>query len=312
MDPAIITTFANVKTLWGKRHELPWDRLFDRLTQPRIAHQKATLPLWAPAIWPNNRRPEGSDPIELYALVLDLDHGATLSGGFGAIQGGFMACLHTSWQHQRDVTVKDRLTQQVRIVREDRFRLVFPFSSPVARARYPVVWRSAERWMREEHGLVIDGQVKNPGRCWYVPGRAPGAPFEAFRNDGRPLDPWELVKRWPTVVQVAQRPVKAPPKSPDYSLQMKRASAYLGKLPESVSGQNGHASLWQAALALVKGFGLSESDACSLLLAEFNPRCDPPWAEREITHKVKGAANSSAPDSFVRSRARSPGLPPGK
>lgn len=305
MDRAIITTFANVKTLWGKRHELTWDRLFERLSEPRNSLQKSSLPLWAPAIWPGNSRPEGVEPIELYGLVLDLDHGATLSGGMGAIQGGPMACLHTSWQHQRDVTIK-KGGVAVAVVREDRFRLVFPFNIPVASKRYPVVWRSAERWMREEHGLVIDGQVKNPGRCWYVPGRAPGAPFEAYRNDGPLMDPWELVKRWPTIVQAAQRPAVASPQSPDQSLQLRRASAYLRKLPESVSGQNGHSALWQAALALVKGFDLSESDASDLLMSEFNPRCDPPWLEREIRHKVKGAINSSAPSGFVRPRDRSP------
>src|SRR5262245_38830838 len=132
MPQATITRFERTTSTQGKRYKLDWERLFDRLCHATVAADKLDLPLWAPTIWANDDRREGANPIEVYALVLDLDHGATLSGGVGAIQDGPMACLHTSFQHQRDVKVRDKHTKQVAVVREDRFRLVFPLTTPVA------------------------------------------------------------------------------------------------------------------------------------------------------------------------------------
>ncbi len=300
---ATITRFERTTTTQGKRYSLEWERLFERLCHAAIETNKLDLPLWAPTIWPKDNRSEGTNPIEVYALVLDLDHGATLSGGVGAIQDGPMACLHTSFQHQRDVKVKDA-RGETSIVREDRFRLVFPLSTPVAFARYGVVWRSAERWMREAHGLTIDGQAKNAGRCWFVPAHAPGCSFEAHCNFGPLLDPWQLVESWPTVRAVQSLPPPRKTQPGREASKLKRASAYLAKMPESVSGQNGHAALWNAAFMLVKGFQLDPEDARWLLRTEFNPRCQPEWSEKEIAHKVRQASTARESGGFIRDRER--------
>ena len=76
-----------------------------------------------------------------------------------------------------------------------------------------------------------------------------------------------------------------------------RAARYLAKLPAAVAGQRGHDAAYRAACVLVRqggpgraGFGLSESDALDLLREDFNPRCLPPWSERELLHKVRSAA----------------------
>jgi hypothetical protein len=304
---ATITRFERIdgpESLQGKRYSLEWERLFDRLCHPVIETNKLDLPLWAPTIWPGDNRREGTNPIEVYALVLDLDHGATLSGGVGAIQDGPMACLHTSFQHQRDVRIKDPRTKETTIIREDRFRLVFPLSTPVAAARYGVVWRSAERWMREAHGLVIDGQVKNAGRCWFVPAHAPGCGFEAHCNYGDFLDPWQLVERWPTIREAVSLPPPRKTQPGREASKLKRASAYLARMPESVSGQNGHAALWNAAFVLVKGFQLDPEDARVLLMREFNPRCQPEWSEKEIAHKVRHASTARETGGLIRDRDR--------
>lgn len=68
-----------------------------------------------------------------------------------------------------------------------------------------------------------------------------------------------------------------------------RASAYLSRMPASVSGQGGHQAAYAAAVALVCGFGLTPVDALDLLEHEFNPRCDPPWSRRELEHKIDSA-----------------------
>jgi hypothetical protein len=70
---------------------------------------------------------------------------------------------------------------------------------------------------------------------------------------------------------------------------MERASRYLARCKPSISGQDGHSRLLAATTAMVIGFDLSDADAKHLLMSEFNPRCVPPWREKDIDHKVKQA-----------------------
>jgi hypothetical protein len=75
--------------------------------------------------------------------------------------------------------------------------------------------------------------------------------------------------------------------------RLKRAAAYLAKCPAAVSGQGGHLNAWKAALSVVRGFELSEGEAYDLLSRDFNPRCDPPWTEKELRHKIADAGRST-------------------
>jgi hypothetical protein len=43
---------------------------------------------------------------------------------------------------------------------------------------------------------------------------------------------------------------------------------------------------------LVHGFALTDDDALALL-REYSERCDPPWSERELLHKIESARNAS-------------------
>lgn len=67
-----------------------------------------------------------------------------------------------------------------------------------------------------------------------------------------------------------------------------RARAYLAKMSPAISGSGGHDALWAAVLAMRIGFDLDESTAKTLIATDFNPRCDPPWDERDIDHKLDG------------------------
>ncbi len=78
----------------------------------------------------------------------------------------------------------------------------------------------------------------------------------------------------------------------------RKASAYLKKMDPAISGSGGHDATFKAALHM-KGFSLSESDIFSLLWNEYNPRCQPPWSEKELRHKVADAVRSNKlPDGF--------------
>jgi hypothetical protein len=56
----------------------------------------------------------------------------------------------------------------------------------------------------------------------------------------------------------------------------------------SVSGQGGHLALFRAACVLVHKFELSD-DVALELLRMFNGRCSPPWALRDLVHKIREA-----------------------
>jgi replicative DNA helicase len=108
-----------------------------------------------------------------------------------------------------------------------------------------------------------------------------------------PAVTYDRVARWLGFPARAQ-PMPAPRAPVDNRL--KRASAYLARVPGAVSGNGGHQQTWTAALAVVRGFDLNEADAFDLFAREFNPRCDPPWSERELRHKITDAANNARLD----------------
>jgi hypothetical protein len=82
------------------------------------------------------------------------------------------------------------------------------------------------------------------------------------------------------------RPTAAP--RPDDAVE-RRAEAYLDAMPPAISGQGGHGRTFAAATALVHGFGLSPDVAFRMLAQGYNPRCVPPWSDRELQHKVDDA-----------------------
>ena len=73
---------------------------------------------------------------------------------------------------------------------------------------------------------------------------------------------------------------------------LERAALWLAKVPPAVSGQNGHSTTYTAAVGLVHGFGLSDTDAFALL-SQWNCSCQPPWQDREILHKIRQANQKS-------------------
>lgn len=73
----------------------------------------------------------------------------------------------------------------------------------------------------------------------------------------------------------------------------RRAAAYLDAMPPAISGQGGHNQAYAAATAMVHGFGLDPERAFALLWERYNPRCQPPWSERELRHKVGDAATKA-------------------
>ena len=69
-----------------------------------------------------------------------------------------------------------------------------------------------------------------------------------------------------------------------------RARAYIAAMPPAISGQHGHDATFAVAKKLIHDFGMSEAEAWPIFL-DYNARCQPPWNEDELRHKLKGAGN---------------------
>lgn len=75
---------------------------------------------------------------------------------------------------------------------------------------------------------------------------------------------------------------------------IERARLYTGAMPAAISGSGGHNATFAVACVLVKGFALS-IDQARPLLQEFNQRCQPPWGEKQIEHKLRQADTTPDP-----------------
>lgn len=98
----------------------------------------------------------------------------------------------------------------------------------------------------------------------------------------------ELPASWSARLQqpVAPRP-QAPRQRASEDDRVRRARAYVNKMPGAVSGDAGHTATFNAVAAVMIGFDLSDSDALRIIAEDYNPRCDPPWSERDLEHKVQ-------------------------
>jgi hypothetical protein len=273
-----ITKFASRFAGQGTRLSIAWERIFDKFERPRVAIAKDALPLWAPTTFVNDSRTEGGSVEAVFALVLDFDHGGRLEQAVDVL-GEFYGVVHSTFSHTDE---------------EHRFRCVLPFGRPVLPAEYSRVWLAAEA-MCHSRALFPDPSTKNASRLWFVPAHRVGAPFVSWRLQGGILEPGILAKRWcraPPKALASRVPAR-PTSYEERDRRLRRASAYLSRMPSSVSGQGGHQALWRAAIALVRGFQLDLNDAFVLLKFEFSPRCEPPWSDRELWHKCRHALTAA-------------------
>jgi hypothetical protein len=192
-------------------------------------------------------------------------------------------------------------------------------------------WRLAEpvtdlvAWTSRQKGLAKllagDSKCSDPARVMRLPGfintkpkyadRAPVCTVESIDTAlVYPLD--QIAAVIPAEPTATPRPIRvAPQRSASDADVERRAAAYLDKMTAAVSGQNGHDKLYAVAVAMVHGFGLNQDVAYRLIAQQYNPRCDPPWSEKELWHKVRDAANKphDRPYGWLRDAPRDMALP---
>ena len=271
----------------GQRLDLSLDELIAGLREPAKYGGKWGHPGWSPGLFdPPLRRAANVREMYLLGLDYDGDSGATIDEALACWEGvrGF---LYSTKSHRPE---------------QHRFRVMLLLSRPVDGQEYKRLWLLADAMLREA-GHKVDGQAKDAARFWYAPGTEDGSAHEFVDFAGEPVDVEAWLEQAPELAPVAAgafddiEEVDAPDEV------VANARAYLGAMPPAVSGQGGHPTTFRAAVALVRGFGLSRGQSLDLLKSDYNPRCIPPWSEAELRHKVEGAFTSSTkPWGYLRQR----------
>lgn len=296
--PVSVTTFPPREMAKGKRRRVLWRSLADGFTNPRVAaKEKNDLPGWAPATFRGEHR-KLPNVESVHAVVVDVDNKTvesptTIEGALNATLE-LAAIVHTSWSHKPA---------------EPRFRVVYPVSRAMTPAEYPLVWR----WLHQRYvqaGLSIDESTKDASRYWYWPCRRNN--YWSGMRQGHPIDVDAVLGEEPPEAEevttegdendseptgtrapspgissgVPDAPGRADSGSDD---RVERARRYARKCRGAVSGSGGHKTTFSLACVLVRGFDLADADALRILQDEYNPKCQPPWSDQELRHKVEEA-----------------------
>jgi replicative DNA helicase len=118
-------------------------------------------------------------------------------------------------------------------------------------------------------------------------GKVPIELMEKLADANRPVE-----KQTPTT---PQREWQGPQ---NQSTVSSRARAYLDKMPGAVAGESGHNRTYTAANVLIRGFGIPVVDALPIL-KEWNEKCQPPWTEKELLHKLEDAGREGGPRGYL-------------
>ena len=65
-----------------------------------------------------------------------------------------------------------------------------------------------------------------------------------------------------------------------------QARVYIAAMPPAIEGQGGDLLTFTVACYLIRDFGLTIEEALPLLL-EYNERCQPPWTQKDLIHKLE-------------------------
>lgn len=179
-----------------------------------------------------------------------------------------------------------------------RLRLMIPYDAPATAEEHRASWKIVEHILHR-NGIQIDAACKDASRGYYVWVIPPSGVYWHGHLDGAP---------WP-VARAAQRAtghaakleqrrrekqarrVKPRPLERSAMPAIDRARRYVEKMPPAISGSGGHAATWRVARVLVADYELSDEEAL-VVMREYSTRCQPPWLEKELRHKVQSARNA--------------------
>jgi predicted P-loop ATPase len=281
-----ISRFSALMSTAARVDDINWPDLFKEFSRVTPYRGDRQHPGWSAAEFDPPERALANVKL-VHALVLDYDNtkgGDPVENPITIEQAtemfaDYMGIIHTTRSHTIDWP---------------RFRVILPLTTPLDRLAYASLWQAAERrWPG------LDPAPKDPSRFWYTPGIPEDGVFEAVLLTGAWLNAHEFVENAPA--QIVTLPSEHPS---DPALIEKRARAYIATMPPAISGANGHAATFAVARKLVCDFGLDEQAALRILQSDYNPRCQPPWADKDLRHKVKQAVTRGKVRNPIQDRPR--------
>jgi hypothetical protein len=289
--PVVCTWWRTVYLPSGWRWRTSWAGLAARFAEPGTYPIKSKLRRWSVATFREDD--EGRGPnyralknIEAVAgIVLDLDGESRLAPTRDRVAeafGGLLVIAHTTWSSTPELS---------------RWRVTLPSSRLMTRDEHDRVWRAAVELV-ELAGMAPDYRARDASHPWAVPAQRPG--YEHLVLDGAPLDVEAALARFPCSPPPEAPPVTTP-MGDELARRIWRASLYLAKIPPAIANSGGHAVTYRAACRLVHDprFALPPDVALHLMLDEYNGRCEPPWSERDLRHKIADAVTKGrAPSTW--------------
>jgi predicted P-loop ATPase len=263
-----ITRWPHLFAKQGSVQQIDWEDLFSEFAKP-CAFLGDQHPGWSAAVFdPPQRKLENVRSV--HAVVLDYDSGEAIDSA-AETWADYYGFIHTSRKHTEE---------------HNRFRVILPLSRPVSKFEYSALWQA----IQDHAGGKLDPAPKDASRFWYTPGISdiPGATFEVRRLTGAFLDPDEWLTRTSATQSLPYEPTPI-----NHDVALKRARKYLEAMPESVAGQHGHTALFNAVSKLLFGFNLDADTVYTLIVSEYNPRCRPPWSDRDIRYKIDNAVRTA-------------------
>lgn len=163
-------------------------------------------------------------------------------------------------------------------------------------------WRLSQRmedmllWRKLQKQMILllgsDKSIHDPARIMRMPGffnHKPGRTESRLihANPKHRVRAADLAERCPKIEEPVTDYQSHYQMPTERMFLIKRAAAYLQRIPAAIAGNHGHNATFRAAAILCR-FGLSEDEAMPILF-DYNQRCDPPWSEKDLVRKYREA-----------------------
>ena len=88
------------------------------------------------------------------------------------------------------------------------------------------------------------------------------------------------------IISHYQQELEKPEFEPDVPADEARCIEFISRMAPAISGKGGDQHTYQAACRC-RDFGVTQNQAFSILSLYFNPRCSPPWSDKELRAKIR-------------------------
>lgn len=298
MRDVIVTLFARRNDTNGRRKESSWQELSDAITTPEIAPTKDGACFLFGEVRPDSGerlRHRKDQVIALYALGIDIDDVSA-----DAVTEALADLAERGLDFSGWPTFSELAQPEEGSI---RCRLLFPLSRPVAAKDWPRFWDRAVAHL----GLkgLADPSCKDASRLFFH--TCPDGKLREFRqwcdllsNDGAALDVDAILAADPNTTPLVDLDAKEivdgganVPRCPLGRTPFEHGQELCRTMPQAISGKGGHVATLRLARALRWGLQLSEEQSFGLLAEFYNGRCEPPWSDVELAHKVATAGNEA-------------------